>query len=280
MIINGKEIAKKILLELKNETERLKQRLITPSLAVVQVGEEKASESYAKNIIKEGENIGVYVEYHKFKKEISEEELLFNIKNLNLRKDIHGILVEFPLPEGIDNKKVLETIQPEKDIDGFNPVNLGRLLEGTAFFAPATAQAVITAIKSVTTIEGKNAVVVGRSNIVGKPTALLLLQENATVTISHSRTKNLSQITQMADILVVSVGKPKIINRNYVKRGAIVIDVGINKINDKIVGDVDFDSVVDVASYITPVPGGIGILTTLMLFKNTIKACKIQNKIP
>lgn len=279
MIINGKEIAKKILLELKNETESLKQRLITPSLAVVQVGEDKASESYAKNIIKEGENIGVYVEYHRFKKEISEEELLFNIKNLNLRKDIHGILIEFPLPEGIDNKKVLETILPEKDIDGFNPVNLGRLLEGTTFFAPATAQAVITAIKSVATIEGKNAVVVGRSNIVGKPTALLLLQENATVTICHSRTKNLPQITQMADILVVSVGKPKMINRSYVKRGAIVIDVGINKVDDKIVGDVDFDDVVDVASYITPVPGGIGILTTLMLFKNTIKACKIQNKI-
>lgn len=280
MIINGKEIAKKIMLELKNETESLKQRLITPSLAVIQVGEEKASESYAKNIIKEGENIGIYVEYHKFKKEISEGELLFNIKNLNMRKDIHGILVEFPLPEGIDNKKVLETIQPEKDIDGFNPVNLGRLLEGTTFFAPATAQAVIAAIKSIATIEGKHAVVVGRSNIVGKPTALLLLQENATVTICHSRTKNLSQITQMADILVVSVGKPKMIDRNYVKRGAIVIDVGINKINDKIVGDVDFDSVVDVASYITPVPGGIGTLTTLMLFKNTIKACKIQNKIP
>ncbi|MEF3245424.1 MAG: bifunctional 5,10-methylenetetrahydrofolate dehydrogenase/5,10-methenyltetrahydrofolate cyclohydrolase [Caldisericaceae bacterium] len=280
MIINGKEIAKKIMLELKNETESLKQRLITPSLAVIQVGEEKASESYAKNIIKEGENIGIYVEYHKFKKEISEGELLFNIKNLNMRKDIHGILVEFPLPEGIDNKKVLETIQPEKDIDGFNPVNLGRLLEGTTFFAPATAQAVIAAIKSIATIEGKHAVVVGRSNIVGKPTAILLLQENATVTICHSRTKNLSQITQMADILVVSVGKPKMIDRNYVKRGAIVIDVGINKINDKIVGDVDFDSVVDVASYITPVPGGIGTLTTLMLFKNTIKACKIQNKIP
>lgn len=279
MIINGKEIANKIVFDLKNQVEELKSRLITPALAVVQVGEEKASESYAKNIVKEAEVIGLYVEYHKLKREISEEELLYNIKNLNLRKDIHGILVEFPLPENINKARIVEAISPEKDVDGFNPINFGRLFEGNPSLPPATAQAIIEAIKSVTTIEGKHAVVIGRSNIVGKPTAMLLLQENATVTIAHSKTKNLQDITKLADILVASVGKPKLINRNFVKRGAVVIDAGINKIDGKLVGDVDFDDVKDVASYITPVPGGIGILTTLMLFKNTIKACKMQNKI-
>lgn len=279
MILDGKEIALRLQNEIRTNVEELKKRLVSPALAVIQVGEEKASESYAKNIRKEGEALGIYVEHHKLSVEISEEDLLYNIRNLNARKDIHGILVELPLPAHINKAKVVETITPEKDVDGFHPINFGKLFKGTTPFPPATAQAIITAIKSVVTIEGKFAVIVGRSNIVGKPTAALLLQENATITIAHSRTRNLQDLTKMADILVVSVGKPKLIGRDFVKPGAVVIDAGINKIDGKLVGDVDFDSVKDVASYITPVPGGIGVLTTLMLFRNTVKAATLQNRI-
>ena len=280
MIINGKEIASKIQEALINEVRLLKEKLITPSLTLVQVGEEKASLSYARSISKEAEILGIYLEHYKMPYETTEEELLLAIKRLNERRDINGIVIELPLPQGINKNLALEAISPEKDVDGFHPINMGRLLEGTAKFVPATAQSVLEAIKSVNPyIEGKNAVIIGRSNIVGKPTALLLLQENATVTICHSRTKNLQSISQTADILVVSTGRPHMIDKSYIKRGAIVIDVGITKINGKIIGDVDFDDVKDVAGWITPVPGGIGILTTLMLFKNTIKAAKIQNRI-
>jgi len=280
MIINGKEIAFKIQEALINEVKQLKEKLITPSLTLIQVGEEKASLSYARSISKEAEILGIYLEHYKMPYETTEEELLLAIKRLNERRDINGIVIELPLPQGINKNLALEAISPEKDVDGFHPINMGRLLEGTAKFVPATAQSVLEAIKSVNPyIEGKNAVIIGRSNIVGKPTALLLLQENATVTICHSRTKNLQSISQTADILVVSTGRPHMIDKSYIKRGAIVIDVGITKINGKIIGDVDFDDVKDVAGWITPVPGGIGILTTLMLFKNTIKAAKIQNRI-
>jgi len=209
----------------------------------------------------------------------AEADILSAIKKLNERKDINGIIVELPLPKSIDSKKILTAIDPNKDIDAFHPVNMGRLLEGNPMFVPATAQSVIETIKRTTEIDGKSTVVIGRSNIVGKPAALLLLAENATVTICHSHTKNLPLVASRADILVVSTGKPKMVNRRFVKRGAVVIDVGINKVNGKIVGDVDFDDVVDVAGAITPVPGGIGVLTTLMLIKNTIKAAKIQNNL-
>jgi len=280
MIINGKEIASKIQEALINEVKQLKEKLITPSLTLIQVGEEKASSSYARSISKEAEILGIYLEHYKMPYETTEEELLLAIKKLNERRDINGIVIELPLPQGINKNLALEAISPEKDVDGFHPINMGRLLEGTAKFVPATAQSVLEAIKSVNPyIEGKNAVIIGRSNIVGKPTALLLLQENATVTICHSRTKNLQSISQTADILVVSTGRPHMIDKSYIKKGAIVIDVGITKVNGKIIGDVDFDDVKDVAGWVTPVPGGIGILTTLMLFKNTIKAAKIQNRI-
>jgi len=280
MIINGKEIAFKIQEALISEVKQLKEKLITPSLTLIQVGEEKASLSYARSISREAEILGIYLEHYKMTYETTEEELLLTIKKLNERRDIHGIIIELPLPQGINKNIALEAISPEKDVDGFHPINMGRLLEGTAKLIPATAQSVLETIKSVSpAIEGKNAVVIGRSNIVGKPTALLLLQENATVTICHSRTKNLQSISQTADILVVSTGRPHMINRTYIKRGAIVIDVGITKVNGKIIGDVDFDDVRDVAGWITPVPGGIGILTTLMLLKNTIKAAKMQNRI-
>jgi methylenetetrahydrofolate dehydrogenase (NADP+)/methenyltetrahydrofolate cyclohydrolase len=280
MIINGKEIAFKIQESLMNEVKQLKEKLINPSLTLVQVGEEKASLSYARSISKEAEILGIYVEHYKMPYETSQEDLLSAIRKLNERRDIHGIIIEFPLPPNINKNIALEAINPDKDVDGFHPVNMGRLLEGTANFIPATAQSVIETIKSVLPIiEGEHAVVIGRSNIVGKPTALLLLKENATVTICHSRTSNLQSISQLADILVVSTGRPHMIDRSYVKRGAIVIDVGINKVNGKIIGDVNFDDVKDIAGWITPVPGGIGILTTQMLLKNTIKAAKIQNRI-
>jgi len=185
-----------------------------------------------------------------------------------------------PLPYGIDKRNILEKIDPIKDIDGFHPINMGRLLEGNPVFIPATAQSIIETINDIhPSIDGKNAVVIGRSNIVGKPVALLLLKENATVTICHSHTKNLQEITRKADILVVSIGRPKMIDRNYIKIGATVIDAGINKTNGKIVGDVDFDDVKDIVGRITPVPGDIGMITTLMLLKNTVKAAKLQHKI-
>ena len=203
--------------------------------------------------------------------------MLNAIEKTNNRKEINGIILELPLPKHINRKTVLNAIAPNKDIDGFHPMNMGRLLEDNPLFIPATAQSIIETIKNTTQIDGKRAVIIGRSNIVGKPVALLLLKENATVTICHSHTRNLSKVAQTADILVVSTGKAKMIDRSFVKRGAVVIDVGINKVNGKIVGDVDFDDVKDVAGAITPVPGGIGILTTLMLLKNTVKAAKVQN---
>ena len=278
-IIDGKSLSKDIEQELAKEVEEIKKHGITPSLSILQVGDNKASETYARSIRKRAEKLGVYAEHFRMNEESSEEDVLSAIKKLNERKEINGIIVELPLPKNIDSKKVLATINPDKDIDAFHPINMGRLLEGNPMFIPATAQSVIETIKRTTSIDGKSAVVIGRSNIVGKPAALLLLAENATVTICHSHTKNLPLVASKADILVVSTGRPKMINRHFVKRGAVVIDVGINKVNGKIVGDVDFDDVVDVAGAITPVPGGIGVLTTLMLIKNTIKAAKIQNNL-
>ncbi len=258
----------------------LRKRGIVPSLSIIRVGENKASIAYSRSIMSKADSLGIYVEQHKLDKLISEKELISIIQKINERKEINGILVELPLPQNIRQKTVLEAIDPYKDIDGFHPINLGKLLAGNLVFVPATAQSIIETIKnSIHSIVGKNAVVIGRSNIVGKPVALLLLKENATVTICHSYTRNLPEITKTADILVVSIGRPKMINKNYVKEGAIVIDAGINKIDGKIVGDVDFDSVQDIVGRITPVPGNIGALTTLMLLKNTVKATKIQNKL-
>lgn len=243
-------------------------------------GKNKASIIYARSIRKKAEKLGIYAEQYDLSGSLSNSDLLEAIENVNRRKEINGILVGLPLPDNIDKKLVLEAIDPMKDVDGFHPINMGKLLEGNPIFIPATAQSIIETINSVEgSIDGKNAVVIGRSNIVGKPVALLLMQENATVTICHSHTKDLEEVAKRADILVVAIGKAKKINRNYVKRGATVIDAGINKVNGKIVGDVDFDDVKDIAGKITPVPGDIGMLTTLMLLRNTVKAAKLQNKI-
>ncbi len=243
-------------------------------------GESKPSIIYARSIRKRAEKLGIYAEQYNLTGSISNSDLLVAVEKVNKRKEINGILVELPLPDNINRKLVLEAIEPMKDVDGFHPINMGRLLGGNPVFIPATAQSIIETINSIhTSIEGKNAVVIGRSNIVGKPVALLLMHENATVTICHSHTRNLEGIARRADILVVAIGKPKMVNRDYIKRGATVIDAGINKVNGKIVGDVDFDDVKDIAGKITPVPGDIGMLTTLMLLRNTVKAAKLQYKI-
>ena len=206
-------------------------------------------------------------------------DLLKLINELNQKPEIHGVLVQLPLPKHIDERLITNSILPQKDVDGFTPVSLGRLLCEDTIMAPATAMACIHLIESTgTKIEGKNAVVVGRSNIVGKPAAMMLLEKNATVTVCHSRTKNISEFTKKADILVVAVGKPKLITKEMIKEGAIVIDVGINRVGDKLVGDVDFESVKEVAGFITPVPGGVGPMTRAMLMENTLKAMELGRK--
>ncbi len=279
-IIDGKDLIAKIENEITVNVAMLKKIGIVPSLAVIRVGENKASIAYSRSIMSKADSLGIYIEQHKLEGLISEKELISVIQKINERKEINGILIELPLPQGISKETVLETIDPDKDIDGFHPINLGKLIAENPAFVPATAQSIIETIKnSIHSIAGKNAVIIGRSNIVGKPVALLLLSENATVTICHSYTKNLPEIAKTADILIVSIGRPKMINKNYIKEGAIVIDAGINKIEGKIVGDVDFDNVQNIVGQITPVPGNIGALTTLMLLKNTIKAAKIQNKL-
>ena len=256
----------------------LKKDGINVGLAVIIVGNDSASRVYVNNKKKACEEGGIYSEEHALPEETTEEELLSLIDTLNARKDINGILVQLPLPKGIDSEKVLLRILPEKDVDAFHPVNVGKIMIGNFDFLPCTPAGVMELIR-LTGIEvsGKECVVVGRSNIVGKPQAMLLLHENGTVTICHSRTKDLKDVCRRADILVAAVGKAKFITADMVKDGAIVIDVGMNRDeNGKLCGDVDYDSVSSVASAITPVPGGVGPMTIAMLMKNTVKAAEIQ----
>lgn len=276
-IIDGKKIADVILNNLKSKIKNLKQK---PGLGLVLVGDNPASEIYVNFKEKTCKEMGFYCERFNLDKNIGELDLLKLVNDLNQKTNVHGILVQLPLPKQIDEHLIINSILPHKDVDGFTPINLGNLLSGKTIMAPATARAVLYLIESTgTKIEGKNAVVVGRSKIVGKPTAILLLDKNATATICHSKTKNLADFTKKADILVVAVGKPKLITKDMVKEGAIVIDVGINKINGKVVGDVDFENVKYVASYITPVPGGVGPMTIAMLMDNTLKAMELTNTI-
>jgi methylenetetrahydrofolate dehydrogenase (NADP+)/methenyltetrahydrofolate cyclohydrolase len=277
ILLDGKKIAAEIKLEVKNEVERLKAKGIVPGLATVLVGDDPASHIYVRNKVKDCEETGIFSEKIVLPVETSSHELLEIIDNLNQRKDIHGILVQLPLPSHIDEFEIINAIAPEKDVDGFHPVNQGLMLIGKEAIYPCTPAGIIEILKRYQiSIEGKNAVVIGRSNIVGKPAAVLLLKENATVTVCHSKTRDLASITRNADILVVAVGKAKMINAEMVKEGAVVIDVGINRVDGKIVGDVDFESVVEVAGYLTPVPGGVGLVTRAMLLKNTLEACKSQ----
>lgn len=273
-IIDGKKIADGILEKLKKKVKDLKQK---PGLAIVLVGNNPASEIYVSSKLKKAESAGFYVEKHALSEKITQNELLKLVDELNQNKKIHGFIVQLPLPKHINKNLVIDSILPHKDVDGFTPVNLGNLVNDNNMLLPATARACMELIKSTgIEIKGKNAVVVGRSNIVGKPTALLLLQENATVTICHSKTKNLAEHAKNADILVVAAGKPKFVKKDMIKPGAVVIDVGINRVPEGIVGDVDFDNVKEVAGYITPVPGGVGPMTIAMLLDNTLKAMELS----
>lgn len=270
-IIDGKALAESIKKSLKERVARLK---VKPGLAVVLVGDNAASKVYVASKEKACLELGYYSERYTLPAKTSELKLLKLIETLNKQKNIHGILIQLPLPSHIDEYTVLSAVEQRKDVDGFHPLNLGSLITGKNVVVPCTPKGIIRLIASVTTIEGKHAVIVGRSNIVGKPTALLLLQQNATVTLCHSKTKNLASITQQADILVVAVGKAHLIKGPMVKKGAVIIDVGINRIDGKLVGDVDFEQVKDVAGYITQVPGGVGPMTIAMLLENTLELCE------
>lgn len=275
-IIDGKEIAQSVRNELRLEVDQLKQDGITPGLAVILVGDNQASKTYVANKQKACEEIGMYSVLIDYPETLSQEVLVAKIKELNEDDAIHGILVQLPLPAHIDETAIIEAISPEKDVDGFHPINIGRMMTGQDAFLPCTPYGVMVMLEHINCeIEGKHVVVVGRSNIVGKPAGQLFLNKNATVTYCHSRTKDLKAITNQADILVVAVGKRDMITSSHVKEGAIVIDVGMNRNEQgKLCGDVSFDEVKEKASYITPVPKGVGPMTITMLLKNTVKSAK------
>ncbi|EAE1650794.1 bifunctional methylenetetrahydrofolate dehydrogenase/methenyltetrahydrofolate cyclohydrolase FolD [Listeria monocytogenes] len=275
-IIDGKKLAKEIQEKVTREVAELVKEGKKPGLAVVLVGDNQASRTYVRNKQKRTEEAGMKSVLIELPENVTEEKLLSVVEELNEDKTIHGILVQLPLPEHISEEKVIDTISYGKDVDGFHPVNVGNLFIGKDSFVPCTPAGIIELIKSTgTQIEGKRAVVIGRSNIVGKPVAQLLLNENATVTIAHSRTKDLPQVAKEADILVVATGLAKFVKKDYIKPGAIVIDVGMDRDeNNKLCGDVDFDDVVEEAGFITPVPGGVGPMTITMLLANTLKAAK------
>lgn len=275
-LIDGKSISALIKDKLKVEVDGLHAQGKDACLAVIQVGEDPASTVYVRNKKRACEYIGIKSQSYELPEETTEDELVALVKKLNKDDEVNGILVQLPLPEHICEENVLLTISPEKDVDGFHPETVGKMCIGTKGYLPCTPAGVIQLLKrSGINIEGKECVVIGRSNIVGKPMALLLLRENGTVTIAHSRTKDLKEITRRADILVVAVGKPKYITKDYVKEGAVVIDVGIHRDeNNKLCGDVDFADVVDHVSAITPVPGGVGPMTIAMLMNNCVETVR------
>lgn len=274
-IINGKELAQEIRRNMKEDVLQLKKRGITPHLTVVLIGNNPASKSYVNGKKKASEEVGISSEVIELPADTSEKKLLHLIDDLNKNRSVHGILVQLPLPEHISEQQVIEAIDPLKDVDGFHPINIGRMMTGKDTLLPCTPFGIITMLKSKNIeISGKHAVVIGRSNIVGKPVGQLLLNENATVTYCHSRTADLKKESQRADILIVAIGKPNAVNEDFIKDGAAVIDVGINRVDGSLTGDVDFDSAKKKASYITPVPRGVGPMTIAMLLKNTIKAAE------
>lgn len=278
-IIDGKRISAEIKEEVKAKVAEYKANGVEITLAVIQVGNDPASSVYVGNKKKACEFVGIRSLSYELPEETTQEELLDLVNELNERKDVNGILVQLPLPKQIDEEIVLNTISPLKDVDGFHPMNVGSLCIGKAGFVSCTPAGIIELLKrSNVDIAGKECVVIGRSNIVGKPMALLLLRENGTVTVTHSRTVNLESITSKADILVVAIGKPKMITAEYVKEGAVVIDVGIHRDeNNKLCGDVDFEAVAHKCSAITPVPGGVGPMTIAMLMKNCVESVALQN---
>ena len=277
-LLDGKTLSKKIKEEIREEVTLLQKEGKTPALAVIIAGDDPASRVYVNNKKKACAECGIISEEYALPASVSEEELLLLIKELNERDDIDGILCQLPLPKGLDEKKILLSIDPGKDVDAFHPVNVGKIMIGDFDFLPCTPAGVMELIKlSGIDPAGKECVVVGRSNIVGKPQAMLLLHANGTVTVCHSKTKDLASVTKRADILVAAIGKPLFITADMVKEGAVVIDVGMNRVDGKLCGDVDFENVEKIASAITPVPGGVGPMTIAMLMKNTLKAAKIHH---
>ena len=275
-LIDGKELAKKIRAEAKLKVDELKNNGIFPKLAVIMVGDDPSSKIYVKNKSKACEEVGIGYEEHLLEESIEMKDLLDLIEELNEREDIHGILLQSPIPKNLDINLAFRSINPKKDVDGFNPVNVGKLSLNQECFVPCTPFGVIKMLEEYNVnIEGKHAVVLGRSNIVGKPMIQCLLNKNATVTVCHSKTTNIKEMTKQADILVCAIGKPKFVTEDMVKDGVIIIDVGINRNeNGKICGDVDFENVKDKANLITPVPGGVGPMTIAMLMYNIVKAAR------
>ncbi len=276
-IINGKEIAAGIMAALKDEVENLLERHgLTPGLAVVLVGENPASKVYVRNKTKACAETGIRSFQHTLHEGTKLEELLALIKELNESKDVHGILVQMPLPRHIDSAAILEAISPDKDADGFHPCNMGRLMAGAGALQPCTPLGIMKLLDSTgMDISGKDAVVVGRSNIVGKPVAMMLLARSATVTVCHSKTADIAKKIERADIVIAALGRPGFVKGEWIKQGAVVIDVGINRMDDgSLAGDVDFEGALKRASFITPVPGGVGPMTIAMLLRNTVEAAK------
>ncbi|WP_100010703.1 bifunctional methylenetetrahydrofolate dehydrogenase/methenyltetrahydrofolate cyclohydrolase FolD [Lentibacillus sediminis] len=275
-IISGKELGNELRQEMKKEVDQLKNSGLTPHLTVIIVGDNPASRSYVRGKEKASDTVGISSEVIELPSSVTEEELLGLIDQKNRDASVHGILVQLPLPEQIREENIIVAIDPAKDVDGFHPINIGRMMTGQDALLPCTPYGIITMLKSRNIpIEGKHAVVIGRSNIVGKPVGQLLLAENATVTYCHSKTDKLTDYTKSADILIAAAGRANMINKEHLKEGAVVIDVGINRMEDgSLTGDVDFESAKEIASYITPVPRGVGPMTITMLLKNTIQAAK------
>ena len=274
-IIDGKNIALKVREGLMPRVEALKAKGKTPGLTVVLVGENPASQIYVRNKERAAVKLGFKSEIIRMEETATQQELLDVVLRLNADETVDGILVQLPLPKHMDEQAILAAIDPNKDVDGFHAMNAGRLMNGEKGFVACTPKGVMRLLEETgVELSGKNAVVVGRSNIVGKPMALLLLQKNCTVTIAHSRTQNLAEVTRNADILVVAVGKPGFVTGDMIKPGAVVMDVGINRVDGKVCGDVDYDSAVQVASHITPVPGGVGAMTIAMLMENALEAAE------
>jgi methylenetetrahydrofolate dehydrogenase (NADP+)/methenyltetrahydrofolate cyclohydrolase len=274
-ILDGKKIAEEVGEDLRKRVESLKAKGINPRLDVVLVGEDPASIIYTRKKVEESEKIGISGELHKLSENISQEELSEFVEKLNNDRQIHGILVQLPLPKHINENEILSRISPRKDVDGLNPKNMGNLLLGEETFEPCTPKGIIRMLDHEgIEIQGEDVVIVNRSNIVGKPLAFMMLKRNGTVTLCHSKTKDLAEHTRRADILVVGVGKAKFFTKDMVKEGSTVIDVGINRVEGKLYGDVDFENVKEKAKYITPVPGGVGPLTVAMVLENTVLAAE------
>ncbi|QVK17866.1 bifunctional methylenetetrahydrofolate dehydrogenase/methenyltetrahydrofolate cyclohydrolase FolD [Mycoplasmatota bacterium] len=280
IVVSGKDLAKRIRSELKEKVcQFIDETNVVPHLVVVLVGDNPASLSYVTGKQKGCEQTNMKSTLIKLPVETKEEELIELVEKLNQDTDVHGILVQLPLPKHINESKIINTISIEKDVDGFSPINVGKMVLKEQCFLPCTPAGIIKLIKETNIdMSGKHAVILGRSNIVGKPVAHLLLRENATVTICHSRTKDLKSHTKEADIIIAAIGKAKFVTADMIKPGAVVIDVGVNRVDNKLCGDVDFENALDVAGYITPVPGGVGPMTITMLLENTLEACKRMTK--